>query len=42
MSNNLLDLFEGREEKGQGDLVCGAPLNDWANSGLCLCLIHVW
>ena len=31
----LLDLFEGRGEKGLCDLVCvcGAPLNDWANGG---------
>ena len=31
----LLDLFEGRGEKGQCDLVCGVPLDDWANAGLC-------
>ena len=31
----LLDLFEGRCEKGRCDLVCGAPLDDWANAGLC-------
>ena len=31
----LLDLFEGRGEKGQYDLVCGALLDDWANAGLC-------
>ena len=29
----LLDLFEGRGEKGQCDLVCGAPLDDWAIGG---------
>ena len=28
---NLLDLFEGRGEKGQCDLVCGASLDDWAD-----------
>ena len=38
----LLDSFEGRWEKGQCDLVCVAPLDDWANAGLCWCLIHVW
>ena len=26
----LLDLFEGRWEKGQCDLVCGVLLDDWA------------
>ena len=26
----LLDLFEGRWEKGQCDLVCRVPLHDWA------------
>ena len=26
----LLDLFMRMGEKGQCDLVCGAPLNDWA------------
>ena len=31
----LLDLFEGTVEKGQRDLVCGGPLDDWANPGLC-------
>ena len=31
----LLDLSEGTGEKGQCDLVCGAPLDDWANTGLC-------
>ena len=35
----LLDLFEGRGEKGQCDLVCGTlllkALDDWANAGLC-------
>ena len=25
----LLDSFEGRGEKGQCDLVCGALLDDW-------------
>ena len=29
----LLDLFEERGEKEQYDLVCGAPLDDWANGG---------
>ena len=29
----LLDLFEGRGEKGQCDLVCGASLDDWADGG---------
>ena len=28
----LPDQFEGRGEKEQFDLVCGAPLNDWANA----------
>ena len=31
----LLDLFEGRGEKGECDLVCGAPLDDWTNADLC-------
>ena len=31
----LLDLFVRMGEKGQCDLVCGAPLDDWANAGLC-------
>ena len=31
----LLDLFEGKREKVQCDLVCGPPLDDWANAGLC-------
>ena len=31
----LLDLFEGRWEKWQCDLVCLALLDDWANAGLC-------
>ena len=26
----LLDLFEGRQEKGQHDLVCAVLLDDWA------------
>ena len=26
----LLDLFEGRLEKVQCDLMCGVPLDDWA------------
>ena len=25
----------GMGEKGQCDLVCGTPLDDWANAGLC-------
>ena len=29
----LLGLFQGRGEKGQCDLVCGASLGDWANGG---------
>ena len=28
----LLDLFEGKREKGQCDLVCWASLDDWANA----------
>ena len=28
----LLDLL-GKAEKGWCDLVCGAPLDDWANGG---------
>ena len=31
----LLDLFEGKREKVQFDLVCGPPLDDWANASLC-------
>ena len=31
----LLDLFEGRGEKEQCELVCGAPLDDSVNAGLC-------
>ena len=31
----------GRRENGQCDLMCGAPLDDLANAGLC-CIIHVW
>ena len=38
----LLDLFEGRGEKEQWDLVCGASLDHWANASLCWCLIDVW
>ena len=30
----LLDLFEGRCEKGQCDLVCGSPLDAWVNASL--------
>ena len=26
----LLDLFDGRWEKGQCDLVCGVLLDDWS------------
>ena len=26
-------MNEGRGEKGQCDLVCGAPWNDWGNGG---------
>ena len=29
----LLDLLEGRGEKGQCDLVCGALLDNWCNGG---------
>ena len=29
----FLDLFEKGGEKGQCDLVCAAPLDDWANGG---------
>ena len=28
--------------KGRCDLVCGAPVDDWDNTNLCWCLIHVW
>ena len=31
----LLDLFGGTREKRQCDLMCGVPLDDWANPGLC-------
>ena len=27
------NLFEGKGEKGQCDLVCGVPLDDWADGG---------
>ena len=37
----LLDLFVRMGEKGQCYLVCGAPLDDLANPGLCLCPMHV-
>ena len=30
---HLPDLFEGGRDKGHYDLVCGAPLDDWANGG---------
>ena len=30
----LLDLFEGKGEKGKCDLVLRVPLDDWANAGL--------
>ena len=36
----LLDLFEGMGKKGHCDLVCGAPVDDWVNAGLCWSLIH--
>ena len=36
----LLGLFEGRGEKGQCDLVCGAPLDGWANAGLCMLICY--
>ena len=36
----LLDLFERRGKKGQCDLVCGAPLNDCANAGLCMLMSY--
>ena len=32
---HLLDLFEGRGDKEQYDLVCGEPLDDSANAGSC-------
>ena len=31
----LLDLFQGRWEKGPCDLMCVVPLDDWANTGSC-------
>ena len=31
----LLDLYVGMGGKGQCYLVCGAPLDDLANAGLC-------
>ena len=31
----LLDFFKGRRKKGQCDLVCGAPSDDWTNASLC-------
>ena len=30
----FLDLFEGRGENGQCDLLYGVPLDYWANAGL--------
>ena len=30
----FLDLLEGRGKKGQCDLACGVPLDDWANPDL--------
>ena len=36
----LLDLFEGRLGKGQCDLVCVVHLDDWANTGVCWCLVE--
>ena len=36
----LLDLFEGRGEKGQCELVYGAPSNDCANAGLCMLMSY--
>ena len=38
----LLDMFEKGWEKGQCYLMCVVHLDDWANTGLCSCLIHVW
>ena len=32
----LQDSFEGGGEMWQYDLVCGAPLDDCANAGLCV------
>ena len=37
----LPDLFVRMVEKRQWDLVCGAPLDDWANAGLFWCPMHV-
>ena len=31
----LLDLLEGRGEKGLCDLVCGLLVDDWADTSLC-------
>ena len=31
----LLDMFEGTRKKERCDLLCGALLDDWANTGLC-------
>ena len=31
----LLDLFEGMRETRHCNLVCGAPLEDRVNAGLC-------
>ena len=35
-----LYLLEGRGKKGQCDLVCGAPLDDCANAGLCTLMTY--
>ena len=37
----LPDLFVRMVEKRQCDLVCRAPLDDWANAGLFWCPMHV-
>ena len=37
----LLDMFVRMVAKRQCDLVCGAPLDDWANAGPCWCPRHV-
>ena len=31
----LLDLFKGMGKERRWDLVCGAPVDDWVNAGLC-------
>ena len=34
-------MFEGRWEKGQCDLVCGALLGDCTNAGLCMLMSYL-